>query len=89
MLAIARALNREGGKGAALENLPSMYVNTLMVPCDGTVPVDEAVLLGLGVDTVIYVPSHRDARGKHMFDADKLLLSLRALFIRLGLESYE
>lgn len=87
--AVSSALNREGGRGSQLLNHASAYVNIVMVPEGSGIAVDEDELAALGVEKVKYVQSHRNEKGRHLFDADKLLAELHTLFFELKLERIE
>ncbi|KAL5576557.1 hypothetical protein UlMin_018256 [Ulmus minor] len=75
--AITDALNRTyGDHKNSLKNLPSQYVNTLLVPKDGEIPVDIQRLAAQGIFDVITVNSIHDQKVGIMFDPESLIEAL-------------
>lgn len=75
--AITDALNRtHGDHHNCLENLPSKYINTILVPRDGEIPVDVENLAGQGILDVILVNSIRDSKVGIIFDPKALIEAL-------------
>lgn len=75
--AITDALNRtHGDHHNCLENLPSKYINTILVPRDGEIPVDVENLAGQGILDVILVNSIRDPKVGIIFDPKLLIEAL-------------
>jgi hypothetical protein len=82
VLAITSALNRSGGKGpSTLNHPPSAFVTTLIVPEGTSIEVDEEALAGIGVQRIVFVPSHKDMQGHCYFDAEKLVVQLHQLLV--------
>ncbi|KAL6206686.1 hypothetical protein ACLB2K_023933 [Fragaria x ananassa] len=81
--AITDALNRTyGGPRNCLKNLPSHYINTLLVPRDGEIPVDIQCLADQGVFEVIAVDSVHDPKVGVVFDPKSLIQALDDLIGR-------
>lgn len=82
VLAVTSALNRTGGKGPpTLDHPPSAYVTTLIVPEGTTIEVDKVALAGIGIERIVWVPSHKDMKGHCYFDAEKLVVQLHQLLV--------
>ncbi|XP_024025640.1 uncharacterized protein YNL011C [Morus notabilis] len=75
--AITDALNRTyGDHHNCLENLPSQYINTILVPRDGEIPVDVENLAAQGILDVILVNSIHDPKVGVIFDPKSLIDAL-------------
>ncbi|KAK3019216.1 hypothetical protein RJ639_004870, partial [Escallonia herrerae] len=75
--AISDALNRTyGDLHNCLQNPPSQYVNTLLVPKDGQVPVDIECLAAQGIIRVITVESLHDPKVGIIFEPGSLIQAL-------------
>ncbi|CAL5346167.1 unnamed protein product [Camellia sinensis] len=75
--AIADALNRTyGDPHNCLKNLPSQYINTLLVPKDGQIPVVAESLATQGIFRVITVDSVRDPNVGVVFEPKSLIQAL-------------
>ncbi|KAK4589696.1 hypothetical protein RGQ29_020313 [Quercus rubra] len=75
--AITDALNRTyGDPHNCLKNHPSQYINTLLVPKDGEIPVDDQCLAAQGIFDVINVDSIHDPKVGVTFDPKSLIQSL-------------
>nr|XP_023908002.1 uncharacterized protein YNL011C [Quercus suber] len=75
--AITDALNRTyGDPNNCLKNNPSQYINTLLVPKDGEIPVDVQCLAAQGIFDVINVDSIHDPKVGVIFDPKSLIQSL-------------
>ncbi|KAJ6292646.1 hypothetical protein OIU78_024761 [Salix suchowensis] len=60
---ITDTLNRKyGDPDSCLENLPNQYINTLLVPKDGQIPIDVQCLTSQGIFDVIMVESLCDPK---------------------------
>ncbi|XP_047173115.1 uncharacterized protein YNL011C isoform X1 [Vigna umbellata] len=78
--AITDALNRTYGEpGNRLQNLPNHYINTLLVPRNGEIPVDTDSLAAQGIFDVILVDSIRDPKVGIIYDPSSLIRSLADL----------
>ncbi|KAK7332035.1 hypothetical protein VNO80_28781 [Phaseolus coccineus] len=78
--AITDALNRTYGEPSnRLQNLPNHYINTLLVPKDGEIPVDIDNLAAQGIFDVIVVDSLRDPKVGIIYDPSSLIGSLADL----------
>ncbi|XP_042516091.1 putative gluconeogenesis factor isoform X2 [Macadamia integrifolia] len=78
--AITDALNRKYGEPQnCLNNRPSEYINALLVPKDGEIPVDTNSLAALGIFHVIMVDSIHDPKGGIVFDPKSLIQALAHL----------
>ncbi|KAK7306555.1 hypothetical protein VNO77_44503 [Canavalia gladiata] len=81
--AITDALNRTYGQpGNRLQNPPSHYINTLLVPRGGEIPVDIECLSAQGIFDVIVVDSLRDPKVGIIYDPKSLITSLANLIDR-------
>ncbi|KAK7302928.1 hypothetical protein RJT34_13825 [Clitoria ternatea] len=81
--AITDALNRTyGDPGNRLQNPPSQYINTLLVPRNGEIPVDADRLVAQGIFDVIVVDSLRDPKVGIIYDPKSLIRSLADLIER-------
>ncbi|KAF7120875.1 hypothetical protein RHSIM_Rhsim13G0191300 [Rhododendron simsii] len=75
--AITDALNRTyGGPHNCLKNQPSQYINTLLVPKDGRIPVDVDRLAAQGIFHVITVDSIHDPKVGVIFHPESLIQAL-------------
>ncbi|PPS13345.1 hypothetical protein GOBAR_AA07237 [Gossypium barbadense] len=75
--AITDALNRTyGNSHNCLRNLPSQYINTLLVPEDGEIPIDIQSLSSQGIFDVVIVNSIRDPKVGTIFDPVSLINAL-------------
>ncbi|XP_060974768.1 uncharacterized protein YNL011C isoform X3 [Cannabis sativa] len=75
--AITDALNRtHGDRQHCIKNLPGQYINTLLVPKDGEIPVNAQTLAAQGIFDVIYVNSVRDPKVGVLFDPKSLIEAL-------------
>ncbi|XP_057247079.1 uncharacterized protein YNL011C isoform X2 [Beta vulgaris subsp. vulgaris] len=75
--AITDALNRTHGNSKyCLNNPPSMYVNTILVPRNGEIPVDANALSNQGIYDVVTVDSLQDPKVGITFDPNSLIQSL-------------
>ncbi|XP_027932261.1 uncharacterized protein YNL011C isoform X2 [Vigna unguiculata] len=78
--AITDALNRTYGEPSnRLQNLPNHYINTLLVPRNGEIPVDIDSLAAQGIFDVIVVDSIRDPKVGIIYDPSSLIRSLADL----------
>ncbi|XP_019055762.1 PREDICTED: uncharacterized protein YNL011C isoform X2 [Nelumbo nucifera] len=78
--AITDALNRTyGDSNNCLNNLPSDYINALLVPRDGQIPVDVQNLAAQGIFHVITVDSIYDPKVGPTFDSKSLIKALTDL----------
>ncbi|XP_014518764.1 uncharacterized protein YNL011C isoform X1 [Vigna radiata var. radiata] len=78
--AITDALNRTYGEPSnRLQNLPNQYINTLLVPRNGEIPVDTDSLAAQGIFDVILVDSIRDPKVGIIYDPSSLIRSLADL----------
>ncbi|CAH9055373.1 unnamed protein product [Cuscuta europaea] len=80
--AITDALNRTHGNHNCLKNPPNRYINTLMVPRDGQIPVDVGHLTSQGIYNVVTVESFRDPKVGTIFDPKSLIQVLVTLLIQ-------
>ncbi|XP_021766085.1 uncharacterized protein YNL011C-like isoform X1 [Chenopodium quinoa] len=75
--AITDALNRTYGNSKyCLNNLPSAYVNTILVPKNGKIPVDLNALKDQGILNVVTVDSLEDPKVGITFDPNSLIQTL-------------
>ncbi|MBA0723344.1 hypothetical protein Golax_003928, partial [Gossypium laxum] len=75
--AITDALNRTYGNSLnCLRNLPSQYINTLLVPKDGEIPIDIQSLSSQGIFDVVIVNSIHDPKVGTIFDPVSLINAL-------------
>ncbi|XVF87350.1 hypothetical protein PTKIN_Ptkin18bG0113100 [Pterospermum kingtungense] len=75
--AITDALNRTyGDSHNCLKNFPSLYINTLLVPRDGEIPIDYQILSSQGIVDVVVVDSIRDPKVGIIFDPESLINAL-------------
>ncbi|CAL5412341.1 unnamed protein product [Camellia sinensis] len=75
--AIADALNRTyGDPHNCLKNHPSQYINTLLVPKDGQIPIVAESLAAQGIFRVITVDSVRDPKVGVVFEPKSLIQAL-------------
>ncbi|KAI0522897.1 hypothetical protein KFK09_005286 [Dendrobium nobile] len=75
--AITDALNRTyGDPHKCLQNFPSDYINALLVPKDGQIPVDVGCLAAQGIFRVIMVDSINDPKVGTVFDPNSLINAL-------------
>ncbi|XP_039038362.1 gluconeogenesis factor-like [Hibiscus syriacus] len=75
--AITDALNRTyGGSHNCLRNLPSQYINTVLVPKDGEIPIDIQSLSSHGIFDVVVVNSIHDPKVGTIFDPKSLINAL-------------
>ncbi|GMH05501.1 hypothetical protein Nepgr_007341 [Nepenthes gracilis] len=80
VMAITDALNRTYGDPTnCLKNIPGQYINTILVPRDGEIPVDLDVLAAWGISNVITVDSVHDPKVGIMFDPRTLIQALAKL----------
>ncbi|KAM7530610.1 hypothetical protein LguiB_034020 [Lonicera macranthoides] len=78
--AITDALNRTyGNLHNCLKHPPSKYINTLLVPKDGQIPVDVENLAAQGIFHVITVDSLQDPKVGIIFDPSSLIQALANL----------
>lgn len=78
--AIADALNRTyGDPHNCLKNLPSDYINALLVPRGGQIPVDVQSLAAQRIFHVITVDSIHDSKDRAVFDPKSLIQALTDL----------
>ncbi|KAF7803343.1 maternal effect embryo arrest 18 protein [Senna tora] len=78
--AITDALNRTYGDPCnRLQNLPRQYINTLLVPRDGEIPIDKDHLASQGIYEVIVVDSIRDPKVGIIYDLKSLIQALADL----------
>lgn len=78
--AITDALNRTyGDPDNCLKNLPSEYINALLVPKDGQIPVDVQSLAAQGIFRVITVDTIHDSKVGVIFDPKSLIEALADL----------
>ncbi|KAJ8761116.1 hypothetical protein K2173_000795 [Erythroxylum novogranatense] len=88
--AITDALNHKyGDPHNRLENLPYQYINTLLVPKDGRVPVDVDCLTSQGILNVIVVDSIHDPKVGIVFDPRSLINTMAGLIDRYMSSSEE
>ncbi|XP_021907733.1 uncharacterized protein LOC110822037 [Carica papaya] len=81
--AITDALNRtHGDPHNCLYNAPRQYINTLLVPKDGEIPIDYECLAGRGILDVIKVDSVHDPKVGIVFDSKSLIDALANLLGR-------
>ncbi|XP_031129445.1 uncharacterized protein YNL011C isoform X1 [Ipomoea triloba] len=81
--AITDALNRTYGDHCnCLKNPPNRYINTLLVPKDGQIPVDVDRLTSQGIHNVVTVDSVHDAKVGAIFDPKSLIQALAGLIIQ-------
>ncbi|XP_021811491.1 uncharacterized protein YNL011C isoform X2 [Prunus avium] len=75
--AITDALNRTyGNPHNCLANLPSQYINTVLVPKGGEIPIDVQRLAAQGIFNVIVVDSIHDPKAGVVFDPKSLIQAL-------------
>ncbi|XP_011045916.1 PREDICTED: uncharacterized protein YNL011C isoform X3 [Populus euphratica] len=80
---ITDALNRKyGDTDSCLENLPNQYINTLLVPKDGQIPIDVQCLTSQGIFDVIMVDSVCDPKVGVIFNPKSLIDALANLIGR-------
>ncbi|XP_057537148.1 uncharacterized protein YNL011C [Amaranthus tricolor] len=85
--AITDALNRTHGNTTnSLNNPPSKYVNTILVPKNGEIPVDLSALRNQGIYNVVFVESLQDPKVGITFDPNSLIQALEDI-LRKELES--
>ncbi|XP_015689274.2 uncharacterized protein YNL011C [Oryza brachyantha] len=78
--AITDSLNRTyGDPDKSLKNLPKDYVNALLVPKGGQIPLDVKNLASQGIFHVVTVDSVRDAKTGVIFDSQSLIQALTSL----------
>ncbi|PIN13050.1 hypothetical protein CDL12_14333 [Handroanthus impetiginosus] len=78
--AITDALNRTyGDPHNCLKNPPSQYINTILVPKDGRIPIDMDDLAAQGIFHVATVDSVHDPTAGVLFDPKSLIQSLSNL----------
>ncbi|XP_027161790.1 uncharacterized protein LOC113762511 isoform X2 [Coffea eugenioides] len=78
--AITDALNRTyGDPENCLKNTPNQYINTILVPKDGQIPVDVEVLTAQGIFHVVTVDSIPDPKVGVIFDPESLIEALSNL----------
>ncbi|XP_057430265.1 uncharacterized protein YNL011C isoform X2 [Lotus japonicus] len=81
--AITDALNRTYGDPCnRLQNLPSQYINTLLVPRDSEISVDVGCLASQGIFDVIVVDSLSDPKVGIIYDPKSLIRTLADLIDR-------
>lgn len=81
--AISDALNRTyGEKHNCLNNTSDQYINTILVPKDGEIPIDSQALAAQGIFDVIVVDSVRDSKVGVVFDPKSLIQTLVKLIAR-------
>ncbi|XP_058763957.1 uncharacterized protein YNL011C-like [Vicia villosa] len=81
--AITDALNRTYGESCnRLQNIPSQYINTLLVPRNSTVSVDVECLATQGIFDVIVVDSILDPKVGIIYDPKSLIRALADLIER-------
>ncbi|CAK8530686.1 unnamed protein product [Lathyrus sativus] len=81
--AITDALNRTFGESCnRLQNIPSQYINTLLVPRNSTVSVDVECLAAQGIFDVIVVDSILDPKVGIIYDPKSLIRALADLIER-------
>ncbi|KAG8635439.1 uncharacterized protein YNL011C [Manihot esculenta] len=75
--AITDALSRKyGDTHNCLENSPNQYINTLLVPKEGEIPIDIPCLTSQGIFDVIFVDSFRDPKVGIIFNPESLINAL-------------
>ncbi|PNT12102.1 hypothetical protein POPTR_011G065000v4 [Populus trichocarpa] len=80
---ITDALNRKyGDTDSCLENFPNQYINTLLVPKDGQIPIDVQCLTSQGIFDVIMVDSVCDPKVGVIFNPKSLIDALANLIGR-------
>lgn len=80
---ITDALNRKyGDTDSCLENFPNQYINTLLVPKDGQIPIDVQCLASQGIFDVITVDSVCDPKVGVIFNPKSLIDALANLIGR-------
>ncbi|KAG5235049.1 Maternal effect embryo arrest [Salix suchowensis] len=80
---ITDTLNRKyGDPDSCLENLPNQYINTLLVPKDGQIPIDVQCLTSQGIFDVIMVESLCDPKVGVIFNPKSLIDTLANLIGR-------
>ncbi|KAK9085601.1 hypothetical protein Sjap_026012 [Stephania japonica] len=85
--AITDALNRTyGDPERCLKNAPSHYINALLVPRGGQIPVDGPYLEALGISHVITVDSIDDPKVGIIFDPKSLIQALADLILQRKLQ---
>ncbi|KAK9092922.1 hypothetical protein Syun_027833 [Stephania yunnanensis] len=85
--AITDALNRTyGDPERCLKNAPSHYINALLVPRGGQIPVDCSYLEALGISHVITVDSIEDPKVGIIFDPKSLSQALADLILQRKLQ---
>ncbi|KAK9088945.1 hypothetical protein Scep_028027 [Stephania cephalantha] len=85
--AITDALNRTyGDPERCLKNAPSHYINALLVPRGGQIPVDCSYLEALGISHVITVDSIDDPKVGIIFDPKSLSQALADLILQRKLQ---
>lgn len=81
--AITDALNRTYGEPLkCLTNLPNQYVNVILVPKDGQVPLDIHCLAAQGIFHVVTVNSMHDPKAGVIFEPASLTRALGELMGR-------
>lgn len=81
-LAVVDALNRRhSADSRSLDNRLPQYINTVLVPKGGLIPVDVPALKSLGVASVIDVASTRDSDGRVVFEPTALVDALGAVVL--------
>ncbi|XP_052291430.1 uncharacterized protein YNL011C isoform X1 [Citrus sinensis] len=81
--AITDALNRAyGDPQKSLKNSPSQYINTILVPEDGEIPLDIQCLASQGIFDVITVHSICDPKVGIIFDPKSLIQAIADLLGR-------
>ncbi|WOL20455.1 hypothetical protein Cni_G29260 [Canna indica] len=75
--AITDALNRTyGDPGKSLKNLPNDYINALLVPRGGQIPIDVESLAAQGIFHVVTVDSIKDTKVGPVFEPKSLMTAL-------------
>lgn len=81
--AITDALNRTYGNSKnCLNNPPSTYVNTILVPRNGEIPVDLSALRDQGIYDVVTVDSLEDPKVGITFEPSSLIQALADILRR-------
>ncbi|KAG6480332.1 hypothetical protein ZIOFF_063832 [Zingiber officinale] len=80
--AITDALNRTyGDPGKSLKNGPFDYINALLVPQDGQIPIDLQCLAAQGIFRVVHVDCIHDPKVEAVFEPKSLMKALGDLIV--------
>ncbi|XP_024535177.1 uncharacterized protein LOC9637425 isoform X2 [Selaginella moellendorffii] len=83
IVSICDTLNRKyGDPQFTLDNPPTAYINTLLVPENGSISVDREQLAALGINQVVVVDSIQDEKSGTIFDPKSLISCLETAMLK-------